>query len=558
MKILLIYPYVLEDRIHVEDSSAVPIGLYYIGAMLRHHGHQVHILNSYHLRKDKNRFKEIFRSYQPDLIGFSILNANRFGGIEIAQMAKEVDAGIKIVFGGIGATYLWNHFLTHFEVVDYVVLEEGEYTFLELVNRLEKGNAEGLVKLNGIALRVNGEPIRTSRRKLISKLDDLPDPARHFIFQHVVLTRGCPGECTFCGSPDFWKRRVRFHSSRYFVEQLERLYQKGVQHFYFCDDTFTLKKDLVIEVCKEIIARKLAITWVAISKVTYVDTEILGWMRKAGCTQISYGIESGNQEIRALFGKKIQESQIENAFKLTVRYGILARAYFIYGAPHETLDTISQTLALIQKIKPLAAIFYILALFPGTALYDSYQRQNDLTDDIWLDRIEDILYFETDRNLTKKMVTQFGRILRTEYHRNLPQFAEKISLIDLPEFYPLHADFLSRLGMTFGHGDYAAIETIAGKEETAILLYQRALRYHPDLRAYLGLGVLFQKQGKFSDSIRILEQGLSYFPNSQPLSICLAISLMNIKAFEKALTYFEKFSDADESRRFVPICKKAI
>ena len=558
MKILLIYPYVLEDRIHVEDSGTVPIGLYYIGAMLRHHGHQVHILNSHQLTKDKNRFKEIFGSYQPDLIGLSILNANRFGGIEIAQMAKQVDAGIKIVFGGIGATYLWNHFLTHFEVVDYVVLEEGEYTFLELVNRLEKGTTEDLAKLDGVALRVNGKPIRTSKRKLIAKLDDLPDPARYFIFQHVALTRGCPGDCTFCGSPDFWRRRVRFHSSRYFIEQLQRLYQKGVQHFYFCDDTFTLKKDLVIEVCKEIIARKLAITWVAISKVTYVDAEILGWMRKAGCTQISYGIESGNQKIRALFGKKIQESQIEKAFKLTVGYGILARAYFIYGAPQETFTTISETLALIQKIKPLAAIFYILSLFPGTALYDSYQRQKNLTDDIWLDRMEDILYFETDCNLNRKMVTQFGRILRTEYHRSLSRFAEKIDLIDLPEYYPLHADFLSRLGMTFSHGDYAAIETIIQKEETALLLYQRALKYYPDLRAYLGLGVLYQKQGKFSDSIRVLEQGLAYFPNNQPLSICLGVSLMNMKAFKKALMYFEKFSDADESRRFAPICKKAI
>ena len=558
MKILLIYPYVLEDRIHTEDSSAIPIGLYYIGAMLRHHGHQVDILNSYQLKKDKNRFKELFRSYQPDLIGFSILNANRFGGIEIAQMAKQADPGIKIVFGGIGATYLWSHLLTHFDVVDYVVLEEGEYTFLELVNRIENGNTEIIAKLDGLALRVNGKAMRTSKRKLIAKLDDLPDPSQYFIFQHVALTRGCPGNCTFCGSPDFWRRRVRFHSSRYFVGQLERLYQKGVRHFYFCDDTFTLNKDLVIKVCKAIILRKLNITWVAISKITCVDAEILGWMRKAGCTQISYGIESGNQEIRALFGKKIPDSQIEMTFKLTVRYGILARAYFIYGAPHETLDTITQTLALIQKIKPLAAIFYILALFPGTALYDSYQRQNDLTDDIWLDQIEDILYFETDSELTQGMMTQFGRLLRTEYHRSLSRFAEKIDLIDLPEYYPLHADFLSRLGMTFSHGDYAAIETIPKKEETAILLYQRALKYHPDLRAYLGLGVLYQKQGKYSDSIHMLEQGLSYFPDSHPLSICLGISLMNMNAFEKALTYFEKFPDADESRRFVPICINAL
>ena len=295
----------LEKRLHEEDVSIVPIGLYYIGAILLHHGHQVHILNGYHFRKNKNRIKEIITSYQPDLIGFSILNANRWGGIKIARMAKQINTKIPIVFGGIGATYLWNHFLTRFRVIYFVVFGEGEYTFLELVNCIERGNSIDFTELDGLALRVNGKPVRRSRRKPIVNLDELPDPARYFSFQHVALTRGCSSNCTFCGSPDFWGRRIRFHSGSYFVEQLQRLYIKGVRHFFFCDDTFTLKKELVIDICKNIIVRRLNITWVAISKVTCVDEDVLGWMRKAGCTQISYGIESGSEKIRHLFGKKI-------------------------------------------------------------------------------------------------------------------------------------------------------------------------------------------------------------------------------------------------------------
>jgi radical SAM superfamily enzyme YgiQ (UPF0313 family) len=558
MKILLIYPYVLEKRIHEEDVGIVPIGLYYIGAMLLQHGHQVKILNGSRFRQEKDRIKELVTSYRPDLIGFSILNANRWGGVEIAHVAKQINAKIIIVFGGIGATYLWNHFLTHFKVVDYVVLEEGEYTLLEMVTCIETGNSANLMELNGLALRVDGKPVRTPRRQFSVDLDRLPDPARYFTFQHVALTRGCPSNCTFCGSPEFWGRKIRFHSSGYFVDQLQCLYAKGVRHFFFCDDTFTLKKELVIDVCKEIIARRLSITWVAISKVTCVDEDLLGWMRKAGCIQISYGIESGSEKIRHMFGKKIHASQIENAFNLTVRYGILARAYFIYGAPGETFNTISNTLELIQEIKPLAAIFYLLTLYPGTALYHSYQRQNNLNDDIWLDQGEDILYFETDNSLTKEQVMQFGQILRNEYHRSLSHFAEKIELIDLPEYYPLHADFLSRLALTFSHGDYAGIKAIADKEETAILLYQRALKYHPDFRAYLGLGALYQKKGNFFASIKILEQGLDYFPDSRQLTLCLGISLINMGEFNKALACFDKFPDSNESHRFVPICRKAV
>jgi tetratricopeptide (TPR) repeat protein len=128
----------------------------------------------------------------------------------------------------------------------------------------------------------------------------------------------------------------------------------------------------------------------------------------------------------------------------------------------------------------------------------------------------------------------------------------------LPEYYPLHADFLSRLALTFSHGDYAAIEAISSKEETAMLLYQRALKYYPDFRAYLGLGSLYQKKGNFYTSIKILEQGIDYFPDSQELTLCLGISLINMGEFKKALVCFDKFPDSNESRQFVPICRKAI
>lgn len=558
MKILLIYPYVLEKRIHEEDVSVVPIGLYYIGSLLIHHGYQVRILNGYGLGGHKDRIKEVIVSYQPDIIGFSVLNANRWGAIEIARAAKAISPNIHNVFGGIAATYLWKHFLTHFDSVDFVVLGEGEYTFLKLVQHLEKNRCHKLRQLEGLALRVDGRPFRTANRAEFTHLDDLPDPAQFFTFQHVALTRGCPGNCTFCGSPDFWERKVRFHSADYFVGQLERLYQRGITHFFFCDDTFTLRKELVIEICRQILERRILITWVAISKVSTVDAEVLLWMRKAGCTQISYGIESGSRKIRKLFAKKITDDQIQSAFELTVQHGILARAYFIYGAPGETEETISDTLELIYRIKPLAAIFYILTLFPGTALFEAYQRKSGVDDSIWLNPVEDILYFETDPNLSREQVLKFGQTLRTEYHCRLPAFAENISLVELPELYPFHADFLSRLAMTFSHGDYAGWEGVPDKKATAIKLFKKALQYHPDHRAYLGLGVLYQQERRFEDSVFILEQGKRYFPDNESLSLCMAISLMNLGKFGKARSLFEQFPDSDQSRRFLPVCQKKL
>ncbi len=558
MKILLIYPYVKEKRVHEDDISVVPMGLFYIGALLLSHGHDVRILNGFGLKSQIERIKEVLISYNADIIGFSVLNANRWGAIEIAKMAKKVNPEVHVVFGGVAATYLWHHFLTHFDVIDTVVLGEGELTLLELVTCLAKRRPETISKVAGLAYRENGLPICNSPRAPVSHLDDLPDPAQYFTFQHVALTRGCPHQCTFCGSPDFWGRKVRFHSADYFVEQLERLYQKGVRHFFFSDDTLTLRKEIVIEVCRQIVLRNWSVTWVAISRVDHIDVDILTWMRRAGCTQISYGVESGSPKIRKILGKNISDAQIEYAFRLTTRYGILARAYFIYGSPGETLETLSETIDLIRRIKPLAAIFYILTLFPGTELYDRYARERGLNDDTWLNSIEDILYFELDENLTQEEILAFGKFLRTEYHRYLPQFVEDLELIDETEFYPLHADFLSRLGLTFSHGDYSGIEEIPAREETSISLFQKALGYHPDLRAFLALGSLYQKRGQFTDSIKLLERGLRVWPDHPPLIICLGISLLNTGAYQRALDCFERFPDSEESRRFAPICRNAL
>jgi anaerobic magnesium-protoporphyrin IX monomethyl ester cyclase len=146
------------------------------------------------------------------------------------------------VFGGIGATFLYEHLLTHFKEIDFCVLGEGEYTFLQLVQWMENKKNSIPETIAGIAYRKEKEIVSNATQDLIKNLDDLPDPARYFTFQHVCLSRGCPGNCTFCGSPQFWKHRIRFHSAEYFVDQLERLNQKGITFFMFQTTHLRLKK----------------------------------------------------------------------------------------------------------------------------------------------------------------------------------------------------------------------------------------------------------------------------------------------------------------------------
>ncbi|MFP3983328.1 MAG: radical SAM protein [Desulfurivibrionaceae bacterium] len=559
MKVLLIYPYCLEERSRDDDVRVPPIGIYYIGALLLSRGHRVEILNLHGRQEEKEQIRQVLRKWEPDIIGFSILHANRWGGLEVARIAKDLNPGVRIIFGGVGATYLWHHLLNHFQEVEYIVLSEGEYTFLELVEYLSAGEKKDPAALKGIAFRQEGKPFKTAEREFIEDIDQLPDPSRYFTFQHVTSSRGCPWNCRFCGSPDFWKRKVRFHSPEYFVGQLENLYRKGVDFFYISDDTFTFRKDRIIAICQEILNRGLNISWFAISRVNCIDADILYWMRKAGCIQISFGVESGSERIReTILNKQLKVDDIKYAFNLTASYGILPRAYFIYGSPGENEETIQKSLDLMDEIKPLSAVFYILDIFPGTALYRDYRERCGISDDIWLEKKEDIMYFETDNSLNQEMVLDFGRKLRGGYYRRLTDYVQDLELEDREDLYPSHADFLVRLALTFTHGDYAGIEAIKDKEKTAEKLFRKSLTYHFREKAYLGLGIIYQKNGSYQESAAWLSEGLKHFSDSKSLHCCLAVSYMNLGRFREALPLLEKFKESPEAAGHLDICYKAL
>jgi radical SAM superfamily enzyme YgiQ (UPF0313 family) len=558
MKILLIYPYFLEERLQDEDIRPVPMGLFSVAAVLKEDGYDVEVLNWHDIYRRPQEIEEVLREKRPDVLGFSILHGNRWGGIEIARNAKRLLPGVQVVFGGPGATFLWKHLLTHFPEIDYVVIGEGDHSLVELVRHIEGTGEVSPEKIRGIAFRKSGKLVRTPKVLRVEDLDQLPIPARHFLYQHVSSSRGCAWKCRFCGSPRLWEGGTRFRSPEHFVEELDLLYRKGIRFFYVSDDTFTLKKDRVIQICRQILERGLRITWCAISRVDCVDEEILYWMRRAGCTQISYGVESGSERIRAALNKPISTAAIRKAFDLTVRHGILPRAYFMYGCPGETRETIEETVALMMEIRPLAAVFYILDHFPGTWFYEDLKRRGVLNDDIWLKKKEGLMHLETDPNLTGDMVLAFGKRLRTAFYENLPLFADSIHLVDRKEFYPLHADFCSRLAMTFSHGEYARNDLVKDKETVAERLYRRALSYHPDERAFLGLGMMKQRKRDLAVSIEILSKGIRHFPESEQLHMCLGASLMNAGEYRKALSLFSKFPDSTQAAEYTRECERSL
>jgi radical SAM superfamily enzyme YgiQ (UPF0313 family) len=133
VKILLVYPYFIDERIQTEDVGVVPVGLYYVGALLKKNHHEVEILNWHDMQNREQEIEDVLREKKPDIIGFSIVHANRWGAIDIAGIAKNILPRVTIVFGGIGATFLWEHLMKECREIDYIILGEGEYSFLHSV-----------------------------------------------------------------------------------------------------------------------------------------------------------------------------------------------------------------------------------------------------------------------------------------------------------------------------------------------------------------------------------------------------------------------------------------
>jgi radical SAM superfamily enzyme YgiQ (UPF0313 family) len=534
----------------------MPIGSWYLAAHLMAHGHGAGVFHAQALRDCPERFSEILAQARPDLVGFSVLNANRWGALDLAREVKKAMPGLPVVFGGPGATFLWRRFLTRHPEVDAVARGEGEIPLLALAETLEHGGS--LFNVPGLCWRDRERLVENPLPPPVADLDTLADPAEHFTFQHAAMSRGCPEACAFCGSPAFWGRRVRFHSPEYFVRQLARLSSKGVRHVFVSDDTFTLNRDRVLETCARLVSARLPLTWCAISRVDRADPEVFRQMRRAGCIQISFGVEHGDPLIRARLGKRFDDGTVERAFSLALKAALLPRAYFIYGCPGETREAHEKTLALMERIKPLAAVFYMLAVFPGTALYKECLEKGTLTEDAWEERREDVAFCETDPEMDCLEMAERGAELRRAFARALPERSLAAELEDGPDTGPLRADFLSRLAMTFDHGDYAANPDVHGAAEAAERLYARALACSPSPRAFLGLGARAHRQGRFSEAERLLREGLVHAPEDEALHIMLGAALLALGRSEEALSHVLRAPGNPDAARLAARAREAL
>lgn len=246
-------------------------------------------------------------------------------------------------------------------------------------------NEDGSVNMHGIkgiAWRKGDEIVLNFPRSFIADLDDMPVPMHELLplqsyrmplikgaFTFIVTSRGCPAGCTYCIKHVSYQYATRLRSPKLIMEELWYLKKLGINNIHMYADLFTVSRDQVVELCKLMIDEKIGIKWTCNSRVDYVDEEMLALMGKAGCRLISWGIESGNEQILKHARKGAYPDKAERALRWAKKAGIMNWGYFIIGLPGETEATIRQTIDFAKKLPLDIALFHVAAPYPGTPFF---------------------------------------------------------------------------------------------------------------------------------------------------------------------------------------------
>lgn len=371
MKILLTY----SDGSRKADfyQRLLPVGLGSMAAVLQRAGFTARVAN---FSEDSWPDVESFlTAEQPDIVGISVFTHNREAAQQIAAIAKRCRPGCWVICGGPHASHAVEELLA-WPGVDAVVVGEGEETLLELA-RLRKSSPSGSPgSLPGVAAH-QGKFIP---RQLVSDLDALPFSWQGLRESHgvdirtqaefIITSRGCPAACTFCSSPAFWGRRVRFRSADSVIMELQSLRQSlGLIYLSLRDDTFTADRRRVLEICRRIRDERLYYLWNCQSRVTSVDPELLAALKLAGCETIQFGIESGSPRVLKALGKKIEPEQIKCAISAARAVGLQVSIYLMTGIPGENEGDLQQTVKLIEEVLPHDGQVSPLVYYPGTAVF---------------------------------------------------------------------------------------------------------------------------------------------------------------------------------------------
>ena len=360
MKVILISP---PSPFLIDQKAFPPLGLLYVAGFLEHNGIDISVAD---LANKETELENVLEPYMnADIYGITSTSPQYPQALKILKVLRRRNTKARVVIGGAYPSSLPDKCIQ--DGFDFVVAGEGEEAMLRLITNIEKEQAPGIVNAT-----------------YIQEMDSIPFPGRHLIdinsFAYnidddrgttLITSRGCPYTCSFC-SKEVWQRGTRFHSTEYVISELEHIIDKyDFKHFLFLDDTITIHKKRLLELCARM--EPLNIKWRCYARTT-TTREMLIAMKKAGCVEIGVGVESGSQKILDIVDKKETVEQNSAFVELCKQVGITANVFIMIGLPGEDYETVEETRRWMERVRPDKFGFNIFMPYAGTPVYKNPDR----------------------------------------------------------------------------------------------------------------------------------------------------------------------------------------
>lgn len=411
-----------------DSKGTLPVPLLYLTAVLRDAGFSAHILDLSITEPspEADQFSDIMlkiieavSEINPAIIGFNCFVSQHLPLIiKISQQLRKQLPDVHITIGGAHPSLFFKDILSNCPEIDSVIVGEGEEQIVALSKCIDT-KTDDFNSIHSFAHRVNGNVIYNHRRDYISNLDILPmaawdsinfadyysdhsswhNPKNHDIKISIpILTsRSCPFNCNFCACHKTMGRGFRKRSPKRVVSEIEHLHREyGVNYFGFIDDNVNLDKSHVIEICSEIIRRRLDIQFEPTCglHLPSLDDDIVKALSKAGCVFVRLPIEHGNDYIRnKIIGKNLKREKIFEVTRSLNKYGIRTSTMCIMGFPEDTVQTLQDTYDLLLELQTDLNYVFNLIPFPGTKVFEQAVKEGLLLstfteDQIWKGKID--------------------------------------------------------------------------------------------------------------------------------------------------------------------------
>lgn len=374
------------ERPAIYNGIPFPYCLASTTSYLREKGVSVDFFDANALNGTWNDIENCIKNSKPNIVLFSSANCTIDYDLKVAEITKKInDDIITAIIEPILAPRRPQEIFSQCPSLDVIFNGEPENIAFSLCK--DELDAEGII------IKDDDEVVSIPSKQFdISNLSmpayDLL-PLRKYQGITVRFSRGCPSNCIFCtlgsqSESSAFNKRLRFRGIKKVIEELEYLCSIGIKKISFGDEVLTINKKKIMDLCEEIIERKLNIKFECETRLDCIDKEILEILKQAGCTQIGYGIESGDDKILAQIKKNMTVSKIKEGFRLTKETGILTAAFNIIGLPGETKETAQKTIELNKEIKPDTVQFATATPVIGTEFWDFCVNNNYLVVNEWV------------------------------------------------------------------------------------------------------------------------------------------------------------------------------